>query len=106
MRLARVVGNVVSTIKDEGYAGQKLLIIEYIDFEGQPDGARLIAFDSADAGVGDTVLVNTDGGAASDFLGSFCIADLTVCGVIDSVDFYGTKPDDPIENWLQRSLYG
>ena len=90
MRLARVVGNVVSTIKDEGYAGQKLLIIEYIDFEGQPDGARLIAFDSADAGVGDTVLVNVDGGAANMILGEHCIADLTICGVVDSITLHGS----------------
>jgi microcompartment protein CcmK/EutM len=88
MRLARVVGNVVSTVKDEGYAGQKLLIIEYLGPGLKPEGARLIAFDCADAGVGDTVLVNVDGGAANMFLGAHCIADLTVCGVVDSLDIY------------------
>lgn len=88
MKLAKVVGNVVSTIKDEGYAGQKLLIVEYFDRGGKPDGARVIAFDCADAGVGDTVLVCTDGGAANMFLGSHCIADLTICGVVDSVTFH------------------
>jgi len=45
----------------------------------------MIAFDSADAGVGDIVLVNTDGGAANMFLGDHCIADLTICGVVDSI---------------------
>jgi len=86
LRLARVVGNVVSTIKDEGYAGQKLLIIEYIDHNGNPEGSRVIAFDCAQAGVGDVVIVNVDGGAANMFLGDHCIADLTVCGVVDRVD--------------------
>jgi len=86
LRLARVVGNVVSTIKDEGYLGQKLLIIEYIDHEGNPEGSRVITFDSAQAGVGDIVIVNVDGGAANMFLGDHCIADLTVCGVVDRVD--------------------
>ena len=38
MRLARVVGNVVSTIKDEGYKGQKLMIVEYLNEHGQPEG--------------------------------------------------------------------
>jgi len=85
LRLAKVVGNVVSTIKDKGYEGQKLLIVEFFDRSGNPDGTRMIAFDCADAGVGDTVLVNTDGGAASILLGSHCIADLTICGVVDSV---------------------
>ena len=88
MRLAKVVGNVVSTIKDKGFANQKLLIVEFFDRGGNPDGERLIAFDCADAGVGDTVLVCTDGGAAGIFLGSHCIADLTVCGVVDSVTFH------------------
>jgi len=78
-----VVGNVVSTIKDEGYSGQKLLIVEYIGIDETPEGARVIAFDCADAGVGDIVIVNTDGGAADMFLGGQCVADLTVCGVVD-----------------------
>jgi len=86
LRLARVVGNVVSTIKDEGYNGQKLLIVEYISPDGSPEGSRVIAFDSAHAGVGDVVIVNVDGGAANMFLGDHCIADLTVCGVVDRVD--------------------
>ena len=87
MRLAKVVGNVVSTIKDEGYSGQKLLIVEYIDRNGAAEAPRVIAFDCADAGVGDVVLVNVDGGAADMFLGGSCIADLTVCGVVDHFDF-------------------
>lgn len=83
LRLGRVVGNVVSTVKDGGYFGQKLMIVEYLNERGEPDGPRLIAFDCADAGVGDTVIVNTDGGAANMFLGEHCIADLTICGVVD-----------------------
>jgi len=90
------VGNVVSTIKDEGYASQKLLIIEYLDRNGKPEGARLIAFDCADAGVGDTVLVNVDGGAANMFLGNHCIADLTICGVVDSVTFLGEEGESQL----------
>jgi len=87
MRLAKVVGNVVSTIKHDSYLGQKLLIVEYIDRDGKPEGSRVIAFDCAEAGVGDVVLVNTDGGAANMFLGDHCIADLTVCGVVDTVSY-------------------
>ena len=39
------------------YYGYKLMIIEYLDENGEPDGNRLIAFDAGQAGVGDTVLV-------------------------------------------------
>ena len=83
MKLARVVGNVVSTVKDACYTGQKLMIIDYID------GNQAIAFDVADAGIGDTVLVNVEGGSANMFLGRSVIADLTICGVIDHITLDG-----------------
>ena len=89
MKLARVVGNVVSTVKDAGYYGQKLMIIDYLDDDGKMTGNQAIAFDVADAGIGDTVIVNVDGGAANMFLGRQCIADLTICGVIDHLTIDG-----------------
>ena len=89
MKLARVVGNVVSTIKDAGLAGQERMIIDDIDEDGKLTGNQAIAFDVADAGIGDTVIVNVDGGAANMFLGRQCIADLTICGVIDHLTIDG-----------------
>lgn len=91
MRLARVIGNVVSTIKDRGYYGYKLMLVEYVDPEtGKTEGNRMIAFDGVDAGVGDLVLVNTDGGAGNILLGDdVAIVDLTICGVIDSYTVKG-----------------
>lgn len=89
MRLAKVVGNVVSTVKDVGFYGQKLMIVDYIDENGKLTGNQAIVFDVADAGVGDTVLVNVDGGAAGMFLGRQCIADFTICGVVDHVTYDG-----------------
>jgi len=90
MRLARVVGNVVSTIKERTHSNYKLLIVEYLDGEGNPVETEQIVFDGADAGVGDLVLVNVDGGAAKMLLGDKeIIADNTVCGVIDHWTFNG-----------------
>ncbi len=89
MKLARVVGNVVSTVKDVGFAGQKLMIIDYIDEQGSLTGNQAIAFDVADAGIGDTVVVVADGGAANLLLGKHCIGDITICGVIDHLTFDG-----------------
>ncbi|HIV23600.1 MAG TPA: EutN/CcmL family microcompartment protein [Candidatus Merdiplasma excrementigallinarum] len=91
MRLARVVGNVVSTVKERGYYGYKLMLVEYFDPEsGVPQGPRMIAFDCADAGIGDTVLVNTDGGAGNMLLNDdFAIVDLVICGVVDSYAMEG-----------------
>ena len=90
MRIARVVGNVVSTVKDFKFHGHKLMIVEFVDLNGNPIESRQIAFDAANAGVGDLVLVNVDGGAAKMLLGDKeIIADNTACGVIDHWTFDG-----------------
>ncbi|MEA4938329.1 MAG: EutN/CcmL family microcompartment protein [Christensenella sp.] len=90
MRLARVVGNVVSTVKERTHSNYKLLIVQYLDGEGNPVETEQIVFDGADAGVGDLVLVNVDGGAAKMVLhDKEIIADNTVCGVIDHWTFDG-----------------
>ena len=90
MRLARVVGNLVSTIKEKTHYNYKLLIVEYLDGTGNPVEAQQIVFDGADAGIGDLVLVNVDGGAAKMLLrDKEIIADNTACGVIDHWTFEG-----------------
>jgi len=85
MKLARVVGNIVSTVKAETHENYKLMLVQYLDGQGRPDGPRLVAFDCAHAGVGDLVIVNVDGGAAKMLLDDEdIIADLTICGVVDA----------------------
>jgi microcompartment protein CcmK/EutM len=92
MKIAKVVGNLISTIKDRSFTGYKLMIVEYLNPDGTPDGKRQIAFDAAHAGVGDTVLVNIDGGAANIFTGDKdLVADLTICGVLDSFTIKGIQ---------------
>ena len=90
MRIGRVVGNVVSTIKDEDYYGYKLMIVEYWDENGKPDGSRVIAFDGGQAGIGDVVLIAADGGAANMILDdNKVVADVAIAGVLDSYTFEG-----------------
>jgi microcompartment protein CcmK/EutM len=90
LKIAKVVGNLVSTIKDKTFYGYKLMIVEFLNPDGTPDGKRQIAFDAARAGIGDTVLVNIDGGAANMFTGDKeLIADYTICGVLDSFTING-----------------
>ena len=55
MKIARVTGTVVSTIKYEKYVGMKLLRVRHLTLDGQPTGEELIALDAADAGIGDIV---------------------------------------------------
>ena len=90
MKIAKVVGNVVSTVKDYRFYGHKLMIIEFIGLDGEPLGPREIAFDCADSGAGDIVLVNVDGGATKMFFNDDdLIADWTICGVIDHCSMDG-----------------
>jgi microcompartment protein CcmK/EutM len=56
MRLGNVVGTVVSTVKDEGLVGLKLLLIEDCDVYGGGRGSYYVAADAVGAGKGETVL--------------------------------------------------
>ena len=90
MKIARVTGTVVSTIKYEKYVGMKLLRVRHLTLDGQPTGEELIALDAADAGIGDIVLVNNDGGAAQMIIGDAkVIVSVTICGPIDSYSWPG-----------------
>ena len=90
MKLSRVTGTVVSTIKYGRYQGYKLLKVRHLNLEGWTEGEELVALDMADAGIGDIVLTNNDGGAAKMITGDKeIIAGLTVCGVVDSYTWQG-----------------
>ena len=90
MKIGVVTGTVVSTIKYEKYVGYKLLKVRHLTLEGEMTGEELVALDVADAGIGDIVLVNNDGGAAQMIAGDkMLIASVTICGVIDSYTWQG-----------------
>ena len=57
MLLARIVGTVVATRKDERLESSKFLVVRPIDPKGKVEGNHLVAVDTVDAGVGETVLV-------------------------------------------------
>ncbi len=87
MFLARVIGNVVSTIQHPALQGRKLLVIERLNEFGASVGDSLLAVDSVDAGAGDTVLVVDEGGSAAIVTG---LSDppirTVIVGVVDQVD--------------------
>ena len=68
MFLARVVGDVVATIKHPALEQRKLLLIQPLTGDGVPTGRTTIAVDSVDAGVGDHVLVVDEGNGAAQVL--------------------------------------
>ena len=64
MILGRVCGVLYSTIQHPFYEGTRQLIVDHLTPEGTPTGRYLVAIDSVDAGVGDTVLVIDEGNSA------------------------------------------
>ena len=88
MILARVVGNVVATQKNDRYEGARVLVVEPIDLEGNRSGAEMLALDSVDAGPGDVVLVVREGWAASTAATGRPQAaiDTAIVAVVDHVD--------------------
>ncbi|HWP43740.1 MAG TPA: EutN/CcmL family microcompartment protein [Blastocatellia bacterium] len=89
MILARVVGNVVATQKNDRYEGGRLLLVQPINLDGSDAGDELIALDSVDAGIGDMVVVVREGWSAStSATGSPGAAiDSAIVGVVDSVEY-------------------
>lgn len=67
MKLARVAGTVVSTIKDPALEGRRLLLCDMLDATGQPRGYTL-AVDTVDAGPGEMVLILDEGNSARQVL--------------------------------------
>jgi ethanolamine utilization protein EutN len=68
MFLARVVGEVVATVKHPHLAAQKLLLVQAEITPGRPQSPPVIAVDSVDAGIGDRVLVADEGNSAAQVL--------------------------------------
>ena len=87
MLICRVVGEIVSTIKNEHLKGHKLLIIQPQNLRGEDEGVSLIAVDIVDAGREDLVLVNKEGSGARVLLDDELIpVQAVIVGVIDGVD--------------------
>jgi ethanolamine utilization protein EutN len=68
MLLCKVTGTIVATQKKESLRGKKILMVQPIMLDGNSLGRDLLALDTVDAGVGDTVLVVQEGQAAAQLL--------------------------------------
>jgi ethanolamine utilization protein EutN len=83
VQLARVIGDVVATLKDANLSGITLLLLQPIDATGQPAGRTLVALDSVGAGVGEEVFFVRGREAAFPFYPGEPPADATVVGIVD-----------------------
>jgi microcompartment protein CcmK/EutM len=87
MLLARIVGTVVATRKDERLVSNKFLVVRPIDPTGKPEGNYLVAVDTVDAGVGETVLVVSGSSARMAAGLKDAPVDAAIVGIVDHVEF-------------------
>jgi microcompartment protein CcmK/EutM len=86
MILAKVIGTVVATRKDERLVSTKLLVARPVNPSGKAEGNYLVAVDTVEAGFGETVLI-VNGSSARMAAGmKDCPVDAAIVGIVDHVD--------------------
>jgi len=87
MLIGRVVGDIVATQKAPSHEGMKILLVQPLNLDGSDRGQPVVGMDAVDAGVGELVLLSTEGFSAMTAVGRpNSPIDTAVIGVIDSVD--------------------
>ncbi|NNE09392.1 MAG: EutN/CcmL family microcompartment protein [Gemmatimonadetes bacterium] len=90
MKIARVTGEAVTTIKHATLEGKSLLLVQPLTPEGKEEGVPEIAVDTVGAGIGERVLVTQEGRAAEELTGHENPPVRTlIVGIIDSIEWGG-----------------
>ncbi len=89
MLIARVVGTVVSTIKDEKLVGRKILIVREATTENELVGKPIAAVDTVDAGIGDVVLIAQGSSARQTNVTKDTPTDAVIMAIIDELELGG-----------------
>jgi ethanolamine utilization protein EutN len=84
--LAKIVGTVVATRKDPRLVSNKLLVVRPMDPRGNAEGNYLVAIDTVDAGVGETVLVVSGSSARMASGLKDCPVDAAIVGIVDEIE--------------------
>lgn len=87
MLIGRVIGELVATQKHPSHEGRKVLVVQPLNLDGSDRGDAVLALDAVDAGIGDRILLATDGWAASSAVGRpQTPIDMAVIGFIDQIE--------------------
>ena len=84
MQLARVIGTVVATIKNDSLEGRKLLVVQNLDKDLRATGKPMVAVDAIGAGVGELVFWCRGKEASFPFKREDTPTDCTIVGIVDS----------------------
>jgi ethanolamine utilization protein EutN len=69
MQLGRVIGHATATIKHPSMNGWRLAVVQLLGVAREPEGDAIIAADKFGSGIGDVVVLNSDGKAAREMIG-------------------------------------
>src|ERR1700681_4741261 len=97
MLLGKVVGTVVATRKDPRLVSNKLMVVRPVDPRGKAEGHYLVAVDTVDAGVGETVLVVSGSSARMASGLKDCPVDAAIVGIIDDIEIHETVPSSIVD---------
>ncbi len=88
MKCCRVIGPMWAAVKHPAYAGRTLFVVQPLDEQGVPAGASFVAIDNVQAGVGDKVLVLTEGNGVRQILkmGDVVPIRSMIVGIVDHVE--------------------
>ena len=86
MQLARVIGTLVATVKNDSLKGRKLLVVQTLNADLQPNGKPMVAVDAVGAGVGELVFWCRGKEASFPFKREDTPTDCTIVGIVDSED--------------------
>jgi len=100
MILAQVMGTVVSTRKDRGLLGLKLMLAREVDGSFQPTGNYVVAADAVGAGTDELVLIAAGSSARMTEVTKEKPVDAVICGIVDSVEIDGK------DAWRKHSEVG
>jgi len=93
VKICRVVGEVVATVKHTYLHGYKLLIVQPVDHADRSNGRPILAVDCVDVGPGERILLSDEGGAAGLVLGAEGPVRAVIVGRVDGTDVLGSRSE-------------
>ena len=91
MKLGKVTGRVVSTVKVSSFEGIKLMLVQPLDEKLVPYGDPIVAFDTIQSGVGDLVYYETSKEAGRVLETTMNPCDAAIVGIVDNMEVEGAK---------------
>lgn len=87
MLIGKVIGDVVASQKAPSHEGRKILVVQALNLDGSDRGEIVLALDAVGAGIGERVLLSTEGFSAMTSVGRpNSPIDSAVIGIIDEID--------------------